>query len=357
MVDKVLKKYESKIPLSDGDIKILLGANQNEREKIFALARKVRERYFGNEVFLYGFVYFSTFCKNNCNFCFYRRNNGVSPRYRKSAEEIINAAVRLANSGVHLIDLTMGEDRYFQEHFDELVNIVKEVKAKTRLAAMVSPGVLSDGQIKQLANAGADWYALYQETHSRELFRKLRVEQSYDERMNCKKTAKSSGMLIEEGLLTGVGETADDKVHSFREMQRISASQVRVMTFVSQKNTPMETPKIPDFSGELLDIAIMRLLFPDKLIPASLDVDGISGLEQRLMAGANVVTSIIPPNEGLAGVAQSELDIDDGHRTVSGISDTILKCGLKISTPQKYRETIEELRYEYSDNRLQASGG
>lgn len=49
----------------------------------------------------------------------------------------------------------------------------------------------------------------------------------------------------------------------------------------------------------------MRLLFPDKLIPASLDVDGISGLELRLMAGANVVTSIIPPNEGLAGVAQS----------------------------------------------------
>ena len=65
-------------------------------------------------------------------------------------------------------------------------------------------------------------------------------------------------------------------------------------------------------------IAVMRLAMPDRLIPASLDVEGIAGLEARLEAGANVVTSIVPPQSGLAGVSQAELDIDAGLRTAPG---------------------------------------
>ena len=70
-------------------------------------------------------------------------------------------------------------------------------------------------------------------------------------------------------------------------------------------------------ADELLTIAAMRLAMPDRFIPASLDVDGIAGLERRLQAGANVVTSIVPPTVGLAGVSQAELDIDEGYRTVA----------------------------------------
>ena len=67
---------------------------------------------------------------------------------------------------------------------------------------------------------------------------------------------------------------------------------------------------------ECLFIAVLRLTLPDRLIPASLDVDGIKGLKMRLEAGANVVTSIIPRNNSLAGVSQSSLDFEQGLRTV-----------------------------------------
>ena len=81
---------------------------------------------------------------------------------------------------------------------------------------------------------------------------------------------------------------------------------MRVMSFVPQQGTPMERKSTPSRLNELKIIAVLRLLFPDKLIPASLDVDGINGLRSRIDAGANVVTSIIPPSLGLAGVAQSK---------------------------------------------------
>jgi methylornithine synthase len=37
-------------------------------------------------------------------------------------------------------------------------------------------------------------------------------------------------------------------------------------------------------------------------------------LKKRLHAGANVVTSIVPPGGGLAGVARPAMDIEEGRR-------------------------------------------
>ena len=91
------------------------------------------------------------------------------------------------------------------------------------------------------------------------------------------------------------------------------------MTFVPQAGTPLEDVRPAGDADELLTIAALRLAMPDRFIPASLDVDGIAGLERRLQAGANVVTSIVPPTVGLAGVSQAELDIDEGYRTVHGV--------------------------------------
>ena len=86
----------------------------------------------------------------------------------------------------------------------------------------------------------------------------------------------------------------------------------------------------------------MRLLFPDRLIPASLDIVGLGGLKERLNAGANVITSLVPPGEGLAGVAQSSLDIDDARRTVDSVEPILMACGLAKATKAEYRRWIKD---------------
>jgi methylornithine synthase len=88
----------------------------------------------------------------------------------------------------------------------------------------------------------------------------------------------------------------------------------------------------------------MRICMPDRLIPASLDIDGLAGLKQRLNAGANVVTSLVPSGGGLAGVAQSELDIEAGGRSVAGIQRVLEECGLLPAAPAQYREWINQRR-------------
>ncbi|MCD8148714.1 MAG: methylornithine synthase PylB [Clostridiales bacterium] len=342
MLTEIIKKCREGQNLSDSELRFLLSEREPaQTEKIFEAARAARKALFGKKIFLYGFVYFSTWCRNECNFCYFRKSNGQPERYRKSEEEIVRTAVQLKDSGVHLIDLTMGEDPWYLDNPRRLSELVRRVKAETGLAVMVSPGLIADESICELAQAGADWYALYQETHNPQLFEKMRIHQSYEERMAAKADARKNGMLIEEGLLCGIGDTVDDIVHSLREMGRIGASQMRAMTFVPQAGTPMEKKEVRTDQQELLNIAVMRLLYPDVLIPASLDVEGLYGLEERLMAGANVITSIIPPQKGFAGVANADRDIDNGNRTVDGIRDTVTECGLEIAKAEEYRQWIE----------------
>ena len=344
-LDATLAKAKEGEVLSKKDITFLLSLEDNEQtERLFQAACHLRRKHFGNEIFLYGFIYASTYCRNDCRFCFFRRSNPQSRRYRKATPEIVATARRLADSGVHLIDLTMGEDPALFNHsgagFDRLIDLVETIRKATGLPIMVSPGVIPGNIIGRLSETGVSWYACYQETHDRRLFNRLRPGQDYDLRLEAKRNAHHRGLLIEEGLLCGVGETADDIAESMAVMHDLDADQVRVMNFVPQPGTPMVNRTPLDPKKELLISAVLRLVFPDRLIPASLDVDGLAGLKQRLKAGANVVTSIVPPGRGLAGVARHSLDIEEGKRTIASVKEVLQVCGLKSAGTDAYLSWI-----------------
>ncbi|WP_019849390.1 methylornithine synthase PylB [Desulfitobacterium sp. PCE1] len=344
-LDKILEKASQELTLERHEIVALLDlASEEEFNKVMGVAQKLRGKYFRNRIFLYGFIYFSTYCRNDCTFCLYRKSNSGYPRYRKSQGEIMATAHCLGQSGVNLLDLTMGEDPLYycdRQGFNDLIQIVKDIKREIEIPVMISPGVVSEEILWKLKEAGADWYACYQETHNKALYSQLRIKQSYEERMNRKMSAQKMGYLIEEGMLTGVGDTNEDVAESILTMRRMGVDQVRVMSFVPQKNTPLENWKITSHFRELLIIAIMRLVMPDRLIPASLDVDGLKGLVKRLDAGANVITSIIPPSVGMAGVSQSTLDIDDGNRSLEKIIPVLDANHLEPATLSEYQAWVQ----------------
>jgi methylornithine synthase len=338
---RVLSRSQRGLALDRSDLAVLLSVRgDQQREALFAAARSVRNQHFGQGIFLYGFVYTSTYCRNDCTFCYYRRANTLLPRYRKDAADILAAARHLAEAGVHLIDLTMGEDPDLYTEgtrgFDALAALVAEVRAATGLPVMISPGALPDRALSILAAAGATWYACYQETHTPELFNRLRIRQSFVERMHKKRLARAMGFLVEEGVLCGIGETDADLVESIVQMRILDADQVRAMTFVPQQDTPLKDIPAGADMRELITLAVMRLAFPDRLIPASLDVRGLDGLPDRLRAGANVVTSIVPPGRGLAGVANSSLDIESSRRTCARVKRILAEEGLQTADREDY---------------------
>ncbi len=228
------------------------------------------------------------------------------------------------------------------DHYRRLLDMVQMVNDAVDTPIMLSPGALPHEIFGELRNAGVDWFACYQETHNRDLFCQLRPDQNYDLRLYQKKWARESGMLAEEGIMVGVGETVRDRAHSITVMRDLGVDQIRAMSFVPQPNTPMATRTPSPYLDELIAIAVMRLVHPTKLIPASLDIEGIAGLGPRLDAGANVITSIIPPQKGLAGVAQCDLDIDDGGRSVENVLCVLDELGAKEASRADYVALLNE---------------
>lgn len=321
-------------------IQLLSLEREDDLEMLFETARKIRKANFGSKIFTYGFAYTSTFCRNDCTFCYFRRSNKRPQRYRKKTQDVLDIARYLSKEGVNLMDLTMGEDPLFHDskngELDALVQLVKDIKAVTNLPVMISPGVVPDEALAMLAAAGVTWYACYQETHNPALFKTLRTGQPYEERLEKKRVARKLGLLIEEGILSGIGESLSDIAHSIQVMRALDVDQVRVMKFVPQPGTPMGTHAEEASLRECLIIAVLRLSFPDRLIPASLDVDGLAGLKMRLNAGANVITSLVPPEYGLSGVAHSELDIENANRTMTGIRPILDVCHLSAAKREDY---------------------
>jgi len=347
LIDKALREE----PLTRGEALYLLGLDRAEDiRRLFETARILRHRHFGEGIFMYGFLYFSTWCRNNCAFCNYRSSNSLCRRYRKTDSQVMNAALELADSGVHLLDLTMGEDPLYyggEVGFEPLLHMVRTVRRRIDLPMMISPGALPDEVLQELFETGVEWYACYQETHNRKLYHQLRLNQDYDSRLRKKYKAAELGVLIEEGILAGVGETMADVAQSIEEMRKMAAHQVRVMNFIPQQGTPMQDFPEPPRIRELLIMAVLRLSFPDRLIPASLDVYGLDGLKAKLEAGANVITSLIPPRSEMVGVAQSTLGIAEGCRTVAGVTPILDELGLARAHRDDYVGWIEKERKNY----------
>jgi len=76
---------------------------------------------------------------------------------------------------------------------------------------MASPGVVTPDVLAALRDTGAEWYACYQEIHARELYARLRAGQSFDGRAQARLDAAALGMLVEDGMLLGVGETVAER--------------------------------------------------------------------------------------------------------------------------------------------------
>lgn len=351
-ISKITEKLANGESASDAEIGTLLTAEGEDRETVFEASREVRDRVFGNKTYMSGFMYFSTYCRNNCTFCYFRNSNDIE-RYRKSTEEVVELSERIRDAGINIIDLTMGEDpMLIRNDYQGLIDIVEAIREVSDIPVMVSPGAVPKHMFPRFSEAGADIVAVYQETYNRGLFAERRVGQDFDFRRNQKVWAMEAGMLAEDGMMVGIGETLQDRVDAIRNMLVLGCDQVRAMTFVPQEGTPMENSKTVDSVNELLALAVMRLMCHDVMIPATLDVDGAAGMRARLDAGASVVTSIIPPNVDLAGVAQSSMDIDDGGRSVTHVVSMLKEMGRRPATMQECRRMFDARKERIGSRQL-----
>ena len=128
-----------------------------EEAVLYAAARKVREQFYGKDVYLRGLIEFTNYCRNDCRYCGIRRSNGKAERYRLSDEQILRCCEQGYALGFRTFVLQGGEDMYYTD--ERICGIVRSIRERYPSCAItLSVGEKSRESYLAYKEAGADRY-------------------------------------------------------------------------------------------------------------------------------------------------------------------------------------------------------
>lgn len=284
--------------------------NEESRRLLLDSALQARRQYFGNTIFIRGLIEISNICKNDCLYCGIRHSNHNAARYRLSHEDIMECCAEGYSLGFRTFVLQGGEDPSFTD--DRLVRLISDIKSHYPDTALtLSLGEKSYNSYKLYRNAGADRYLLRHETANPGHYAKLHPSSmSHRNRMECLYNLKNLGYQTGIGFMVGSPfQTIDNIVEDLLFIADFKPAMVGIGPFIPHHETPFakQKPGTAELTTYLL--AIIRLLLPKVLLPATTALDTIAndGREKGILAGANVIM----PNLSPANVRQKYMIYDN----------------------------------------------
>ncbi|MGN0499438.1 MAG: [FeFe] hydrogenase H-cluster radical SAM maturase HydE [Acutalibacteraceae bacterium] len=272
--------------------------DKQEIEYLFSKSRDQAKRYYGNKIFVRGLIEFTNHCKNDCLYCGIRASNKNAKRYRLSAEEILDCCKNGYSLGFRTFVLQGGEDMHYSD--DDFVSIIKTIKSLyPDCAVTLSIGERSRSSYERYFDAGADRYLLRHETADCGHYRKLHPDKmSFENRMRCISDLKEIGYQTGVGFMVGSPYQTEESIYKdLQFIKEIQPHMVGIGPFIPHKDTPFADFKPGSCDLTLKLLAIIRLIQPSVLLPATTALGTIDplGREKGILAGANVVMPNLSP--------------------------------------------------------------
>jgi len=295
LVDRLYTKND----LSPGELKELIDNRDREiSEYLFEKARAARIEKYGYDVYIRGLIEFTNYCKNNCFYCGIRRSNRDSERYRLTKEQILECCSVGYSLGFRTFVLQGGEDGYFTD--EKLIDIIKSIKSSyPDCAVTLSVGEKSFDTYKAFYDAGADRYLLRHETADKEHYSMIHPQDmSFEKRMQCLYDLKEIGFQVGCGFMVGSPfQDTDCLVRDLVFIKEFKPHMVGIGPFIPHHKTPFASREAGTLELTLFLLALIRLLLPDVLLPATTALGTIhpKGRELGILAGANVVMPNLSP--------------------------------------------------------------
>lgn len=338
MIKEILKKAEETNELTKEEIVSLLA---NDSQELFDIADKVRKKFVGDEVHLRGLIEFSNYCKQNCLYCGFRRDNKAVTRFRLEEEQIIKFATDAANQGYKTVVLQSGEDPFYT--IDKMKRILSKIK-KLGLAITLSIGEKTFEEYEAYKKAGADRFLIRIETTDKDLYAKLDPDMDWQNRLRCIEDLRKLGYEVGTGCLVGIPEqTLESLADDILFFKEINADMVGIGPFIPNENTPLKDEKGGSFELAIKVMAITRLLLPDANIPATTAMETLNpnGRIIALQSGANVVMPNVTQGDyrKFYEIYPGKICVNDTPEKCRGcISGKIASIGRSVSQSHGFRK-------------------
>lgn len=178
LIESILEKAARLGGLSHREAAVLLECGDPASiEKIYALAREVKRRNYGNRIVMFAPLYLSNYCVNECRYCPYHHHNTHIARRQLSQEDIVREVVALQDMGHKRLALETGEDPVNCpiEYVLESIKTIYGIKHKNGAIRRVNVNIAATtvDNYRRLKEAGIGTYILFQETYNKESYEYL----------------------------------------------------------------------------------------------------------------------------------------------------------------------------------------
>ena len=133
VIDEILKKAREAKGLDHREASVLLACDIPEKnEEIYALAKKIKQDYYGNRIVLFAPLYRSNYCINGCTYCPYHGKNKTIPRVKLTQDEIRKEVIALQDMGHKRLAIEAGEHPKYNpiEYILESIETIYSIKHK-----------------------------------------------------------------------------------------------------------------------------------------------------------------------------------------------------------------------------------
>jgi len=280
---------------------------------LWQLADTVRRDCVGNAVHFRGLLEISNYCVRCCAYCGINVLRQNIPRYRMTADEIMEGVHKVVAFNYGTVVMQAGEDYGITREF--ISSIVRKIKAETSLAITLSLGERPFEDLQEWKEVGADRYLLRFETSDKKLYQlihpsvgginaeKVATNDNRD-RLVILQELKQLGFEVGSGVMVGIpGQTYNSLVDDICLFRQLDLDMIGVGPYLPHPETPLGSGEIKidiDIQEQVPNtelmtykvLAITRLICPDANLPsvtALATLNKSRGRELGLQRGANIV--------------------------------------------------------------------
>ena len=170
LVEQLLDKAEACKGLTHREAAVLLHCDQSDLvERMYDLARRIKQRFYGNRIVMFAPLYLSNYCINGCTYCPYHGQNRHIARKKLTQEEIVREVTALQDMGHKRLALETGEHPVYNtmEYLLESIQTIYSIRHKNGAIRRVNVNIAATTveNYRKLKQAGIGTYILFQETY------------------------------------------------------------------------------------------------------------------------------------------------------------------------------------------------
>lgn len=281
-------------------LQLLQNSSETSDRLLFEHARRQAQQIFGKNVYLRGLIEFSNYCRNDCLYCGIRRSNKNVSRYRLTPEDILTCCRAGYKLGLRTFVLQGGEDFAYDDQ--KLTQVISSIKKQhPDCAVTLSAGERAPHIYQQWHDAGADRYLLRHETADAGHYGRLHPpELTLQPRLACLHNLKKTGYQVGTGFMVGSPwQTNENLVQDLLFIKNFQPQMVGIGPFIPHHDTPFSAFPAGSVQLTLRLLAVLRLLLPEVLLPATTALNTLSakGHQLGILAGANVIMPNLSPQD------------------------------------------------------------